>query len=463
MAVWSIVNFAQLKSDTRIDPEYYQPYFLKFESLLKTSGFPVVNLGYLVKEGYRVVYENTKIIDEEFDPKYHVKFLQAADILNSFPAIEQSSIGWVNRSDWNRYPQGHIRHGEILIEVKGKAEKVVMVPDDFPLEILITGTLYKMLIDEEKINRYYVFVYLLSKLGRSFRDRGKTNTLISYVNKDDLYSIPIPIIPKQIQFEIAEAYHTAYSSYEDALSLYAEAEALLLHELGVDKLDLSTQKSYVANFSDTVDSHRLDAEYYNPKYTVLINYLHNIAHSKLGYLASFSNGATPSGAKYLDEGIPFIRIQNVTKNRLDLDDVVYIDKKIHNSILKRSQLQPGDVLITITGRIGTAAVIPDSLLFANMNQHSVRLRIHNAQINPYYLSVFLNSKAGLLQTDREAYGATRDALPYYCLEKIIIPIASLDLQKQVEVKIREAEKTLQEAKTLLERAKHQVEQIILGG
>ncbi|MEH2363903.1 hypothetical protein [Nostoc sp.] len=197
MAVWSIVNFAQLKSDTRIDAEYYQPYFLQFESLLTATGFPVVNLGYLVKEGYRVVYENTKILDEEFDPKYHVKFLQAADILNSFPAIEQSSIGWVNRSDWNRYPQGRIRHGEILIEVKGKAEKVVMIPDEFPSEILITGTLYKMLIDEEKINRYYVFVYLLSKLGRSFRDRGKTNTLISYVNKDDLYSIPIPIVPKK--------------------------------------------------------------------------------------------------------------------------------------------------------------------------------------------------------------------------------------------------------------------------
>ena len=237
----------------------------------------------------------------------------------------------------------------------------------------------------------------------------------------------------------------------------------LYHELGLDNLDLSTQKSYVANFSETVESDRLDAEYYNPKYTVLINYLHNIPHSKLGYIASFSNGATPTGAKYLEKGIPFLRIQNIGKNLLNLDDVVYIDKKIHNGILKRSQLQPGDVLITITGRIGTAAVIPDSLIDANMNQHSVRLRIHNNQINPYYLSVFLNSKAGLLQTDRESYGATRDALPYYCLEKIIIPIVSLDLQNEVEAKIRAAEKTLKEAKSLLEQAKHQVEQIILGG
>ena len=98
-----------------------------------------------------------------------------------------------------------------------------------------------------------------------------------------------------------------------------------------------------------------------------------------------------------------------------------------------------------------------------MNQHSVRLRLKDKQINPYYLSVFLNSKAGLLQSEREAYGATREALPYYCLERLIVPLASKDLQEQIESKIRAAERTLQEAKNLLEQATQQVEQLILGG
>ena len=154
MAVWSIVNFSDLKADIRLDAEYYQPLFLKFESLLTKTGFPIVNIGSLVREGYRVVYENTKILDEDFDPKYHVKFLQAANISSGFPVIEQSSMGWVSRDDWNRYIQGRLKPEEILIEVKGKAEKVAIVPDNVMTEVLVTGTLYKMLIDENKINRY---------------------------------------------------------------------------------------------------------------------------------------------------------------------------------------------------------------------------------------------------------------------------------------------------------------------
>jgi type I restriction enzyme S subunit len=97
-----------------------------------------------------------------------------------------------------------------------------------------------------------------------------------------------------------------------------------------------------------------------------------------------------------------------------------------------------------------------------MNQHSVRLRLKDKQINPYYLSVFLNSKAGLLQSEREAYGATREALPYYCLERLIVPLVSRDLQERIESKIREAEGALQEANDLLEHAKQRVEQMIVG-
>ena len=155
MAVWSIVNYSELKSDLRLDAEYYQPLFLQFESLLEQTGFPIVNIGSLVKEGYRVVYENTKILDEDFDPAYHVKFLQAANVLSGFPAIDESSMGWVARNDWNRYIQGRMKPGEILIEVKGQAEKVAMVPDEFLSEVLVTGTLYKMLIDEKKAGLFH--------------------------------------------------------------------------------------------------------------------------------------------------------------------------------------------------------------------------------------------------------------------------------------------------------------------
>jgi hypothetical protein len=84
------------------------------------------------------------------------------------------------------------------------------------------------------------------------------------------------------------------------------------------------------------------------------------------------------------------------------------------------------------------------------------------QINPYYLAAFLNSQAGLMQTEREAYGTTREALPYYCLERILVPEVPEGLQHSIEVKVREAKDARREAKRLLEQAKRRVEEMVLG-
>jgi restriction endonuclease S subunit len=215
--------------------------------------------------------------------------------------------------------------------------------------------------------------------------------------------------------------------------------------------------------SDVMTVDRLDSDYWSTRYLKLIDKLTAIPNIKLAELCSFSNGATPRGAHYLKAGIPFLRIQNIEKNRLELDDVVFIEEDTHNNLLRRSQLHPGDVLITITGRIGTASIVPDDMPEGNINQHIVRLRLKNKNINPYYLSAFLNSQAGLLQTEREAYGTTREALPYYCLERIIIPFASNDIQKYVEMKIRGAETANQDARDLLNEAKRKIEQMVPNG
>ncbi len=245
-------------------------------------------------------------------------------------------------------------------------------------------------------------------------------------------------------------------------SLYTQAQALLSAELGLDQPDLSDSLYSVRRVSEVGESGRADAEYYKRKYINLLTYLKDKPHFTLEELANFSGGATPLGAEYEDAGIPFLRIQNVGENRLVMDDVVYIDEPIHSSELQRSQLKPRDVLITITGRIGTSVVVPDDLHRANINQHIVRMRLKTNDINPYYLAAFLNGIGGRLQTERESYGTTRDALPYYCLAKVIVLKAGDELQRQIEKTIRKAEAARRDAQRLLAEAKAEVERLIEG-
>ena len=122
-------------------------------------------------------------------------------------------------------------------------------------------------------------------------------------------------------------------------------------------------------------------------------------------------------------------------------------------------VNPSDVLITITGRIGTSATVPDELPVANISQHIVRIRLQD-DLNPYYLSTFLNCPLGRLQALREAYGTTRDALPYYRLGTLQIVLASQAIQRRVENTVRRAHSVRKEAQSLLEQAKRKVEIMI---
>lgn len=147
----SILKLSEVKEDNqhfRIDSDYFKKEYLNLFIKVKDTK----PLATFVKSGYRVVYENTQIVDKEnaIEKEYPI-FVQATDLQTPF--IRTNNLFYVHNNDWERYPMGRIKHGELLIEVKGKAEKIAIVPDDFPEKSLVTGSLYKMSINEDLINK----------------------------------------------------------------------------------------------------------------------------------------------------------------------------------------------------------------------------------------------------------------------------------------------------------------------
>lgn len=168
-----------------------------------------------------------------------------------------------------------------------------------------------------------------------------------------------------------------------------------------------------------------------------------------------TGGATPLGANYLNEGIRFIRTQNVQRNYIDLSDVVYISNE-DNDKLSRSKLEEDDVLLTITGAdFGRIAPVTRNHLPANINQHSVRIHFKE-NIDPYFISTYLNCKYGQSQIYKYSVGATRPAIDYVAIKKIKIPVPYLKIQKYIGDQLRRAEELRVEAK----RLKGEAEQLI---
>ena len=113
-----------------------------------------------------------------------------------------------------------------------------------------------------------------------------------------------------------------------------------------------------------------------------------------------NSGNTPKGGEqvYVDKGITFFRSQNVWKDRLEMDDIAYIDEITHAS-MNRSSLKHGDILMTKTGRINTensslgrAALYMGEDDAANVNGHVYFIRLRAGVNNKFILRILVSDE-----------------------------------------------------------------------
>lgn len=122
---------------------------------------------------------------------------------------------------------------------------------------------------------------------------------------------------------------------------------------------------------------------------------------KLGDLSvQINSGNTPKGGEqvYVEKGIVFFRSQNVWKNRLEMEDIAYIDKATHQS-MRRSSLKRGDILMTKTGRVNTensslgrAALYMGEDDAANVNGHVYFIRLKPEVNNKFILRILISDE-----------------------------------------------------------------------
>lgn len=165
----------------------------------------------------------------------------------------------------------------------------------------------------------------------------------------------------------------------------------------------------------------------------------NWVWNRLGNLCSKTgSGSTPRGGKsvYKQNGVPFIRSQNVYNDGLRLDEVAYISHQTHEK-MSGTALEPGDLLLNITGgSIGRCCVVPSGLGEANVSQHVAIIRVaidgiqcylHKLILSPYFQSFVLS----------EQTGAGRGGLPKNRMDRIPVAVPPFAEQYRIVAKIDE--------------------------
>ena len=331
----------------------------------------------------------------------------------------------------------------------------------------------------KELNNLYLFTFLSSKLVVDQTTCLMTGNTLPRLQPKDVQKLPILLPPPNIQNHIASFMRTAYAQKkqkeQEANTLLNSIDDYVLKELRIEMPEAEEKKCFVVYANETLGK-RVDSFYYQSKFRNVDQIMENVQFNifNLGALISeISSGATPKVDEnyYTDSsmGIPFLRVQNVTSHGIDLNDAKFITQEVHNGMLKRSQLKKDDLVFTITGRIGSIAVVPDNFE-GNINQHSVRLhlkkQITNITINPSYVAAFFNSELGKSLSNREVTGGTRPALDYKAIKTLKIILPPIEIQNKIvaEIKNRLAKvvEFRSEADSIVEQAKERVEHILLA-
>ena len=453
---YSIVNLSEVKNKSyfRIDAEYWKPEIHNIKILLNQwnnccFGDKIdILTDYHANGSYEILKNHVKMVDNED----YALMIRTVDLENE---NYKNNVKYISESAYNFLKKTKIFGGEIIINKVGSAGAVFRMPY---LNIPVSLGMNQFLIKVKDIISDYVFAFLKTKYGEKLIKQRITGAVPQSIDKDSIKSIPIFVPSKYFQQSIADLVNTSYTLRQSADTLYKEAENILLEELGLKDFKPQNKKCFVKNLSDTQKVGQFDAEYFQPKYEEIIE---KIKGYKGGYdvlenfIENYSTGYPYKSEKYQKFGIPVIRIANVGKNKLELENNPAFISEEYSNISKKDIAKAGNILISMSGTIGNVAEIPENIKKCCINQRVLSFESKN--INIKYLVLFLNSLFGYTQFEQIGVGGLQVNLSYNDIKNLIIPLLPEQIQSTISLKIQQSFKNREKSKQLLEVAKRAVE------
>ncbi len=325
---------------------------------------------------------------------------------------DDGEYAWVRISDVSASLDGFLESTTQRLSKLGEVKSVKRQPGD--LFLSIAGTIGKACITKIKACIHDGFVYFprmnesatkkfffyLFNSGLAYDGLGKFGTQLN-LNTETVGNILVPLPPLDEQRAIADYLdqQTALidqrlNTLEEKKTVLAELRKATIHEAVTKGLNKNAPMKDSGNlFIGKIPAHWE------------VRCIKELA-TKIG------SGKTPLGGSsvYVEEGVMFLRSQNVWNEGLFVDDVAYIAEAVDQE-MRSSRVKVGDILINVTGAsIGRACLVPDGMI-ANVNQHVCIVRLRNKRLASFVARA-LQSCATQNQIAEVQVGAAREGLNF---------------------------------------------------
>lgn len=321
-------------------------------------------------------------------------------------------------------------------------------------DFVFASYLVRIRPNSDIITPEYLTAFLNSRYGiLDIKRRARISINQSNVNAEELKRVEIPLLSNAFQLNITTVFENAFNFIQSSEEKYAEAEILLLSELGLINWQPIRRLTFVRDHLDINQAKRIDAEYYQPKYEQITKTIKGYSggYNMLGNLVNLKveSYEPDSKTKY-----KYIELANIENNG-EITDCM-IEKGQNLPSRARREALTNDVIVSsIEGSLSSIALITEEY---NQALCSTGFHVINSSIfNSETLLVLLKSVVGQMQLKKGCNGTILAAIDKYEFGKIVLPKVSEEVQTKIQKKVAESFNLRKQSKYILTCAKKTVE------
>lgn len=383
-------------TSTRFDVNYWRLSAL-VETRLQKATYTLQPLGQLVS---LVQYGSSQLATSE---PVGVRVLRMNNLQPN--GWDLRDIKWVNLSE-SELDTYRLRPGDLLFN-RTNSKELVGKCDVFREQgrWVFASYLIRVRTNPSLLNNQFACDFLNAPIGRLQIDQLSRQIIgMTNINAEEIKTIrlPLPTLPRQEELVAAmdKARAELRTRLADADKFIDSLDRYLLDILDLAEPPEDKHPAFAVRVGDLAK--RVDAYSNQSRFRKLLTYIHNSRYrvASVGQLATrIFSGTTPlsKGDAYVTppNGVRFIRSGEITDDgEVMKSSEVHISEVVHNGVMKRSQLEAGDLLIAIVGAtIGAAGVFTSSEP-ANINQAIAAVRLPVGDISAEYVCLYLRSSFG---------------------------------------------------------------------
>ena len=191
--------------------------------------------------------------------------------------------------------------------------------------------------------------------------------------------------------------------------------------------------------------------------------------TKLGDISSLVTSGSRDWAKfYSDSGSMFIRMTNLRRDGIHLkrNDLKFGNIESDSADGKRTSLQAGDILISITAELGKIGWVPPGLGEAYINQHTALVRVKPTKSESKFVAYLLSSKPYHRRINALNDAGAKAGLNLATIRSLPIALPTIPEQKKIAQILSTWDQAITATERLLEnsqqRKKGLMQQLLTG-